>query len=144
MSTRVHALWIAFLAVLAAALFLFGAVKPWAQAATAVAMAVLYGLSLTLLPDPPRLSKAGFWFLAGLAAILLLQAAPLPFLYPYTSRLRETHGVGTFWPGTADAYLSLRFAAQAAAYVLAALLVIRLRQSGLPTSTVIRGLLLVA
>ncbi len=144
MSRRVHALWIAFLAVWAAALFVFGAVKPWAQASTAVAMAVLYGLSLVLLPDPPRLSKTGLLFLGGFAAILLLQAAPLPFLYPYTTRLRETHGVGAFWPGTADAYLSVRFAAQAAAYVLAALLVLRLRQSGLSTSTALRGLLLVA
>src|SRR5688572_30513846 len=98
MSRRVHVLWIAFLAVWAAALFVFGAVKPWALAPTAVAMAVLYGLSLVLLPDAPRFSKTGLWFLGGFAAILLLQAAPLPFLYPYTSRLRETHGVGTLWP----------------------------------------------
>jgi tetratricopeptide (TPR) repeat protein len=144
MTPRARTLWIAFLAVWAATLFVFGAVKPWAVSATALAMAALYGLSLILLPDPPRLSKTGLWFLGGFAAILLLQAAPLPFLFRYTSRLRETHGVGTFWPGTADALLSARFAAQAAAYVLAALLVIRLRQSGLSTSAAIRGLLVVA
>ncbi|HEX7900658.1 MAG TPA: O-antigen ligase family protein [Planctomycetota bacterium] len=144
MPPRVRALWISFLVVWAAALFVFGAVKPWAIAATSLAMAALYGTSLILLPDPPRMSKAGLWFLAGFAGILLLQALPLPFLYPYTTRLRETHGVGTLWPGTADTFLSVRFTAQAAAYVLAALLVIRLRQAGLSTSSAIRGLLLVA
>ncbi len=144
MSGPCRVLWTAFLVVLAAALFVFGAIRPWAVAATAVALGLLYGLSLVLLPEPPKLSRVGALFLAGCAAILVLQAAPLPFLYPHTTRLRATHGVGVFWPGTADAFLSLRFTAQMGSYVLAALLVGRLRQAGLSMSTALRGLLLVA
>ncbi len=140
----VKGLWLAFLAVWAGALLWFGAVRPGAIATTAAALALLYGASLVLLPEPPRISRLGLLFLGGFAAILLLQALPLPFLYPHATQLRESHGVGKGWPGTADAFLSVRFTAQALCYVLAALLVARLRQAGLSTSTALRGLLLVA
>src|SRR5207253_2132335 len=46
---------------------------------------------------------------------------------------------GLFFP-TADAFLTLRCAAQVASYVLAALLVLKLRKEGVPSSTVLGGL----
>lgn len=144
MNPRVAGLWYAFLILWAAALFCFGAVRPWAIAATAFGTSLLYGLSLLLIPEPPRLSRPALCFLGGLALLVLLQAAPLPFLVPHATRLRETHGVGSFWPATADAFLSVRTAAQLAAYVCTGLLLLRLRQAGLSTSSALRGLLLVA
>src|SRR4030095_2813941 len=66
-----------------------------------------------------------------------------PLLFPHTAALRTTHGVGQLWPATADAFYTVRVLAQMAIYVMAGLLVLRLRQAGLGTSQVIVGLVAV-
>ncbi|HYE97609.1 MAG TPA: O-antigen ligase family protein [Planctomycetota bacterium] len=128
-------LWIGFLAVWSGALLHYGAVSRPAVAATTAALALLYGASLVLLPDPPRLGRTAILVLGALASLLALQLLPLPWLYPHTARLR-----GEAWgPGTADLYLSLRTWGQICAAALAALLVLRLRQAGLTTSLVLKS-----
>src|SRR6185295_631312 len=79
--------------------------------------------------------------LGGLFVLQLLPVAPL--LFPVTASLRTTHGVGQLWPATADAFYTVRLIAQAATYVMAALLVLRLRQAGLGTSQIVTGLVAV-
>jgi O-antigen ligase/tetratricopeptide (TPR) repeat protein len=63
-----------------------------------------------------------------------------PVFFPLTHAMRQRHGVTTFMPGTADLFLTLRSLAQLQAYVLAALLVLRLRTSGLSISYLLKGL----
>jgi O-antigen ligase/tetratricopeptide (TPR) repeat protein len=53
--------------------------------------------------------------------------------------MRAAHGIAGAWPGTADAFLTLRVFVQFSAYVLAALLVLKLRDAGVSGTTMIRG-----
>ncbi len=141
---RVHFLWYGFLVVWALGLLVYGAVAPWAVAASAAALAALNLAAAALLKEPLRLSRATIVFLAGLLAILVFQILPGPaFLFPETQALRGRHGAGSLWPATADSFLTVRAFAQAACCVLAGLLVLRLRQAGLATSTALKGLLAV-
>jgi O-antigen ligase len=139
---RPQAIWVAFLVLLSASLVWIGGVSEWGLPATAAAFAVLYGVALALLPDPVRLSKGALVFLLALSGLFLIQLLPVaPLLFPYTAALRTTHGVGQLWPATADTFYTVRDLAQVATYVLAGLLVLRLRQAGLSTSDVLGGLL---
>ncbi len=140
---RATGIWLGFLLFWALTQLFYGAVAPWAQAASAAAAAVLYLAARALLPGPLRISRGALLWTAALGAVFLLQALPLPFLFPHASALRRSHGAGTFWPGTADAFLTARALAQVSAYVLAALLVLRLRQNGLRSGDVLKGLVLV-
>ncbi len=142
--SRPLALWLAFLLALALSLAAYGSVAPWAVAAVAGAMALLFVLSLVLLPDRLKLSRASVAWLAAMGAVFLLQLLPLgPVLFPVTDGWRARHGVGRLWPGTADLWRTLMFLAQFASGVLAALLVLRLRQGGLSSPAVVKGLLAV-
>jgi O-antigen ligase len=142
--TRPLGLWIAFLALWAASLHWIGGVSLWGLPVTAAAFALLYIAALFLLPEPERLSKGAVAFLLALGGLFLVQLLPVaPLLFPYTAALRTTHGVGQLWPATADAFYTVRTLAQAATYVLCALLVLRLRQAGITTSQIFAGLLAV-
>lgn len=138
---RAAALWAAFLGVWGLTFLHFGAVVPWAVAATTLALALLNGLAILLLPDGIKLSRWSMGWLLAVASVFLLQLLPLgPVLFPVTDGLRHAHGVSTIRPGTADLYLTLRSIAQFGSYVLSALLVIRLRSAGLSPSTMLKGL----
>lgn len=138
--TRPLALWIAFLVLWSGSLVWTGAVSVWAVPVTAAAFSALYLVSLVLLPEKTRLSKPAVIFLLALAGLFLLQLLPVaPLLFPHTARLRAAHGVGAFWPATADTFYTVRTLAQVSTYVVAALLVIRLRQAGLRTSSILVG-----
>jgi len=132
-------IWAAFLAVWALGQAAYGAVAPWAVAATTAALAVLLALSLRAVPDAPGMSRPLAGFLAAGGAIAALQFLPLDFLFPRTAAWRAAHEAGA-GPGTADAFLTLRALVQATGYVLAALLVLRLRRGGLSSSAVLKGL----
>lgn len=107
-------------------------------------MSALYIASLVLLKEPARLTRVGLVFLLTLAGLFVLQLLPVaPLLFPVTASLRTTHGVGQLWPATADAFYTVRVIAQIATYVMAALLVLRLRQAGLGTSQIMTGLIAV-
>jgi O-antigen ligase/tetratricopeptide (TPR) repeat protein len=141
---RTRSIGVAFLGVWLLTMVHYGAVAPWAVAATALALALLNGLAMILLPGGIRLSKVALAWLAAVAAVFLLQLLPLgPLLFPATHALRLAHGVPTLMPGTADLFHTLRSLAQFAAYILAALLVIRLRYAGLSTSFMMKGLCVV-
>lgn len=141
MPSRPLALWIAFLLVVSGALFWAGGVTVRGLPAVAAAMAALYIASLVLLKEPARLSRVGLVFLVSLAGLFVLQLLPVaPLLFPKTAALRTTHGVGQLWPATADAFYTVRGIAQVATYLMAALLVLRLRQAGLGTSQIVTGL----
>lgn len=140
---RARLLWVALLLVWSFAQLAWGAVKPGLVAAVAAALAVLYLVALKALPEPLKLSKAARGWLVAVGAVFLLQLLPLPFLHPYTTELRRQHGVGIWWPGTADTFLTLRSLAQISAYVLTALLVLRLRNAGLSSPAVLKGVVLV-
>jgi O-antigen ligase/tetratricopeptide (TPR) repeat protein len=141
---RPFAIWIAFLALLSGSLLWYGGVSEAALPVTAAAFAALYLVSLVLLQEPARLSKGAVAFLLAFAGLFLLQLLPVaPLLFPYTAALRTTHGVGQLWPATADTFYTVRTLAQAATYVVCALLVLRLRQAGVTTSQIIAGLLAV-
>lgn len=141
---RPLALWLAFLVLLAGSLFWLGGVTEAGLPAVAAAMAALYVASLVLLREPARLSRGALIFLLALAGLFVLQLLPVaPLLFPHTAGLRTTHGVGQLWPATADAFYTVRMVAQVATYVMAGLLLLRLRQAGLPTSQVMTGLLAV-
>jgi O-antigen ligase/tetratricopeptide (TPR) repeat protein len=127
----------------AGSLLAFGAPRPAQVAWVAGGAALLFGASLVLLREPLRLSRAALAFLGGFVALFALQLLPLPFLFPFTSRLREAHGVGLLWPGTADAARTVAFIGQFAAAALSGLLVLRLRQNGLSSAWVLRGALAV-
>ena len=66
---RPHALWYAFLAVWAGTQLVYGAVAPWAVAATTIALGVLFGLSLLLLPGGLALSRGTLAFLAAMCRL---------------------------------------------------------------------------
>jgi len=136
---RATGLWLAFLALWLASQVFFGAVAPWAVAALAAASAILFLAAVFLLPEPLRLSGAARLWLLAAAAVFLLQLLPLPFLFPYAAALRRSHGVGVFWPATADTFLTVRSLAVTAAYVVSALLVLKLRQNGLRSGDVLKG-----
>lgn len=140
-SMPVHALWAAFLLIWSCSLFWLGGVSHHGTPATALALAALYAVSLVVLKEPGRLGRAALYCLGAIAATFLLHILPgLPFLFPYTAKLRALHGVGGFWPASADSYYTARVLAQAASYALSGLLVLRLRQAGLSTSAVLGGL----
>ncbi len=142
--SRAFAIWIAFLVLWAGSLFWTGSVSEPAVPAVAAALAALYVASLVLLPDPTRLSRGAIVFLLALAGLFVIQLLPIgPLLFPHAAELRKAHGVGTLWPATADTFYTVRTFAQAAIYVLSALLVIRLRQAGVSTSEMITGLVTV-
>ncbi|MBV8881350.1 MAG: tetratricopeptide repeat protein [Planctomycetaceae bacterium] len=135
------AVWAAFLAVWAASLFWLGGVSHHGTPATAVALAALYLVSLLVLKEPARLSRSALVCLGAVGATFLVQILPGPaFLFPYTAALRDRHGLGPWWPATADAYYTARVLAQVTTYTLSGLLVLRLRQAGLSTSSVLAGL----
>jgi tetratricopeptide (TPR) repeat protein len=137
----VSPLWLSFLALWALTQLVFGAVRPWAVAAAAATLALLNLAAMLLLPGPLRLSRAALVFLSACAALFLLHLLPGPsFLFPVTASLREAHGVAGPWPATADASLTVYALAQVSIYVLTALLVVRLRQAGLPSATALKGL----
>src|SRR5688572_1640002 len=134
-------LWSFFLLLLTGALFWAGGVTVAGLPTIAGGMAVLYIASLVLLREPARLTRAGLVFLLSLGGLFLVQLLPVaPLLFPHTAALRTTHGVGQLWPATADTFYTVRLLAQVATYVLAGLLVLRLRQAGLATSHVVAGL----
>ncbi len=144
MPSRPTALWLAFLACWAGTLLAYGAVSPAAVAASAAAMAVLNLAAMFLLPGPLLLSRPARAFLAGLALLFSLQLIPgLGFLFPWTSALRASHGAAGAGPGTADLFLTVRQAAQVAAYVLAGLFTLRLVQAGLSRSFALTSLVAV-
>src|SRR5213079_2742959 len=111
---RPHALWYSFLAVWAGTQVYYGAVAPWAVAATTLALAILFALSLILLPGGLALSRGTVAFLAAVAGVFLIQFLPLGFLFPATAALRALHKSDGHFCGTADAFLTLRCAAQVA------------------------------
>jgi len=136
-----HAVWAAFLAIWASSLWWLGGVTHQGTPATAVALALLYLTSLLVLPEPAKLSRGSLLCLLAIGATFLVHFLPgPPFLFPYTASLRKLHGLGPWWPATADAYYSARVLAQASSYTLSGLLLLRLRQAGLSTSSVLAGL----
>lgn len=136
---RATGLWLAFLALWAATQAFYGAASAWATASAAAALGALYLAACRLLPEPVKLSKASILFLAAAASVFLLQMLPLPFLFPHASAQRQAHGAGLLWPATADLFLTVRSFAMIAAYVLSALLVLKLRQNGLRSGDVLKG-----
>ncbi len=138
--TRAGFLWGAFLAVWGLAQFEWSDVRPGMAAGAAAALAALHLAAMRLLPEPLRLSRGAKLFLLGAAGVFALQLLPLaPILFPHTEALRRTHGVGSLWPGTADAERTAVALTQVAAYALSALLVLRLRAAGLSSSAVLKG-----
>ena len=136
--TRPLWLWIAFLLIVSLALFWAGGVTVAGLPTIAAATAALYIASLVLLQEPARLSRVGLVFLISMGGLFLLQLLPVaPLLFPHTAALRTTHGVGQLWPATADAFYTVRVLAQMATYLMAGLLVLRLRQAGLGTSQIV-------
>ncbi|HZE98411.1 MAG TPA: O-antigen ligase family protein [Planctomycetota bacterium] len=138
-------LWSAFLAIWAASLAWIGGVSHHGTPAVAVAVAALYLVSLLALKEPACLSRGALLCLAAVGVTFLVHLLPgPPFLFPVTAALRAQHGLGPWWPASADTYYTARVLAQAATYVLSGLLVMRLRQAGLSTSTLLSGLVAVA
>jgi O-antigen ligase/tetratricopeptide (TPR) repeat protein len=143
-SRRAKALWFAFLGLWLLTMLHYGAVLPWAVAATALALALLNGLAMILLPGGIRLSRFALAWLAAVGSVFLLQLLPLgPLLFPATHALRLTHGVPSLMPGTADLFYTIRSLTQLAAYILATLLVLRLRYAGLSISFMMKSLCVV-
>jgi len=138
----VSVIWGAFLGVWAASLAWAGGVTENGVPTIAAAMAALYAASLPALKEPARLSRGTLVLLLALAATFVLDLVPGPhFLFPVTHELRARHGLNPLaWPAGADTFYTVRVLAQAATYTLAALLVLRLRQAGLATSTLLTGL----
>jgi tetratricopeptide (TPR) repeat protein/O-antigen ligase len=135
------ALWFGFLGIWVLTMVDYGAVAPWAVAATALALAFLNALAIHLLPGGLRLSGWTVAWLGIVGGVILLQLLPLgPVMFPLTHAMRQRHGVSTLMPGTADLFLTLRSLAQLEAYVLAGLLVVRLRNAGLSMSSLMKGL----
>jgi tetratricopeptide (TPR) repeat protein len=132
----VLALWAGFLVVWAASLVWIGGVHPAATAGAAAALAILNLVA----PGTLKLSKPARVALIAVGAIFLVQLLPLSFLFPNAAELRRIHGVGTLWPATADTYLTVKSLAQVALYVLTGLLVLRLRDAGLPSSVMLKGI----
>jgi|SRR5882672_5176035 len=137
---RAHALWYSFLALWAGTQVYYGAVAPWAVGATAIGTAALLALSLILLPGGMALSRGSRAFLLAGLAVFVLQFLPLPFLFPVTAALRDTHKLARMVCGTADAFLTLRCLAQFSSYATAALLALKLRREGVSGSTMLQGL----
>jgi tetratricopeptide (TPR) repeat protein len=137
---RAHGLWYGFLAVWACSQLFYGAVAPGAVAAVTLALAGLLALSLILLPGGLALSRGTLAFLAAGLAVFALQFLPLGFLVPQTASVRALHRIDGYAAATADAFLTLRCLAQASSYVLAALLILKLRREGVSSSSVLLGL----
>ncbi len=140
--TRPVALWTAFLLLWGGSLLWNGGVSAWAAPLTALGMTLLYAASLRLLKDEPlRIGRAPWIWIHVLLVLLLIPLLPaLPLLFPETARWRAQHGVGA-WPAAADAVYGLRTTALIQSYLLAGLFTMRLRQAGLPTGTLVGGLL---
>jgi len=137
----VMVVWSLFLAIWSFSLVWLGGVTHQGTPITAVSLALLYLASLIVLREPARLSRGAVICFAAIAGTFLLHILPGPaFLFPYTASLRKLHGLGPWWPASADAYYTARVLAQAASYALSGLLILRLRQAGLSTSTVLAGL----
>jgi tetratricopeptide (TPR) repeat protein len=138
--SRPAVLWILFLAVFALTQLVYGAVATWALGATAVLLAGLNVLACVLLPGGLRLSRVALAWLGVVGGVFLLQLLPLGFLFPRATELRGIHGAGALWPATADLHLTVRSLAQLSVYVLAALLVLKLRAEGLGGTEALKGL----
>jgi tetratricopeptide (TPR) repeat protein/O-antigen ligase len=136
---RAKSLWIAFLVVWSLSQLVYGAVAPWAVGVAAIALILLHVAAALLLPGGVPLSRTTKAFLAAVAAFFLIQFLPLGFLFPSTAAMRQTHGLGGIWPGTADAFLTLRCFVQVSVYVLTALLVLKLRSEGVSTAQMMKG-----
>jgi O-antigen ligase/tetratricopeptide (TPR) repeat protein len=138
---RPRALGLAFLAVWAFGLAWNGGVSVEATTILTVAVAILNILAARLLPDQIRLSRWATAFFVGIGAVFLVQLLPaVPFLFPVTASWRLRHGIeGWWWQGTADAYRTLLTLTTFLLYALSALLIIRLRQSGVGVSTMLRA-----
>src|SRR5580765_8130345 len=135
------AIWSCFLLIWALSLGWLGGVTHHGTPATALALSLLYLASLLVLKEPARLSRGAVVCLAAIAGTFLVQFLPAPpFLFPYTASLRKLHGLGPWWPASADLYYTVRVLAQATTYTLSGLLLLRLRQAGLSTSTILAGL----
>ncbi|HLY08460.1 MAG TPA: O-antigen ligase family protein [Planctomycetota bacterium] len=139
--TPLLAVWAAFLGIWSCSLLWLGGVTHQGTPATAVALALLYVVSLVVLREPAKLSRGAVLCLLAIGATFLLHLLPgPPFLFPYTAELRARHGLGPWWPASADAYYTARVLAQVSTYALSGLLVLRLRQAGLSSSAVLAGL----
>jgi len=141
--TRPQSLWAGFLLVWSGTQLFYGAVAPWAVAATALALALLVAAAFLLLPGGLPLSRLTIAFLSSAGALFALQFLPLGFAFPVTAAWRASHGIGGFSPGSADAFLTLRCLVQFSAYVLTAILVLKLRREGLSPAAVLRGVVAV-
>jgi tetratricopeptide (TPR) repeat protein len=141
--SRPLALWFALLAVWSGTQLFFGAVAPWAVGATALALAILVAVAFFLLPGGIPLSRVTVAFLASAGALFALQFLPLSFAFPVTVAVRASHGIAGAYPGTADAFLTLRCLAQFSAYVLTAILVLKLRREGLSSVVMLQGIVAV-
>src|SRR5882672_10450054 len=109
--------WSLFLAIWSVSLIWLGGVTHHGTPLTALLLALLYLASLVVLKEPARLSRGALICLGALAATFLVHILPGPaFLFPYTASLRKLHGLGPWWPASADAYYTARVLAQAASY----------------------------
>src|SRR5436189_6391344 len=121
-----QAVWVSFLAIWSTSLLWLGGVSHHGTPAVALALAALYAVSLVVLKEPARLSRAALLCLGALGVTFLLHLLPAPaFLYPVTAAWRARHGLGPWWPAGADAYYTARTLAQAATYALSGLLILR-------------------
>jgi O-antigen ligase/tetratricopeptide (TPR) repeat protein len=131
---------LAFLGVWVFTLLAYGGLSPAALGITLLGLSLLHVGGALLLPEPLRLSRLHWVFLACFAGLALLELLPVgPALFPVTHRLRQDHGIRGLWPGTADLFYTSLALAQFGCYVLSGLFVLRLRQSGLGASLVLRG-----
>ena len=138
--TPLHAIWGTFLAIWAFSLLWLGGVTHHGTPSIALAFAALYLISLVSLTEPARLSRAATFCIFGIVATFLVHILPGPaFLFPYTAMLRAQHGLGSWWPASADAYYTARVLAQTSTYALSGLLILRLKQAGLSTSNIVAG-----
>src|SRR5262245_27120388 len=120
-----HAVWGTFLLIWASSLLWLGGVTHHGTPTTALALGALYLVSLVVLKDPARLSRAALICFGAIGVTFLLHLLPGPaFLFPVTAELRGKHGLGPWWPAGADAYYTARTLAQAASYALSGLLIL--------------------
>ncbi|MBI2372702.1 MAG: O-antigen ligase family protein [Deltaproteobacteria bacterium] len=137
---RAIRIWSLFVVLWCTTLLYFGAVTEGAIALTAAAMGVLAVLTELSL-GPLELSRSVRLLLASGAALVALQLFPIgPAMFGFTDALRKAHGSGSSWPGTADVSETLRASLQTCGYVLAGLVVLRLRQAGLPSRSILLSL----
>jgi O-antigen ligase/tetratricopeptide (TPR) repeat protein len=139
--TRVRLLWVSYLLVWLSTQAFYGAVTPAAVALCLLALVALNGLAMVALPGGMKLSRVTVGFLGALGVTFLVQLLPTGgLLFPRTHEMRVVHEVGTYWPGTADTFLTVRALAQLTAYVLSALLILKLRAEGLSGTAMMKSL----